>query len=53
MSKNNREEITVDNLDLIEEVHLRIDALIEILEKKGLITEEEYLKKIQEISQNL
>ena len=46
---NNNEEIEVDSYDLIEEVHLRIDALLELLEEKGLIKEHEYIKKLDEL----
>ncbi len=48
---NKKEEIEVnDNYDLIEEVHIRIDALVELLEKKGILYEGELLKKIEEIT---
>ncbi len=46
-----REEIEVNTQDLVEEVHIRIDALLELLEEKGLITEREYLKKLDELLQ--
>lgn len=37
-----KEFIDVDNTDMVEEVHDRIDALIEVLEKKGIMTKEEF-----------
>lgn len=46
-----KEEITVnDNYDLIEEVHARIDALLELLEEKGLVYEAEMVKKLEDIA---
>lgn len=45
-----KEEIKdVDTPQLVDEVHLRIDALLELLEEKGLITEKEYLEKLDEV----
>lgn len=43
----NEKDIEVENIDLIEEVHDRIDVLIEILEKKGILTKEEYEAKYE------
>ena len=39
----------VDTSQLVEEVHVRIDALLELLEEKGLITEKEYVEKLNTI----
>ena len=44
-----KEEIDVDTTQLVDEVHVRIDALLELLEEKGLISEAEYVKKIDEV----
>lgn len=38
--EDNAEDMTQD--DLLYEAHLKVDALIELLVKKGMITEEEY-----------
>ena len=46
-SKKDREE--VDNIELVEEVHDRLDALLYLLEKKGVINEGEYSKELEEI----
>lgn len=47
LNKENYEEVT--ELDLIYETSDRLDALIEILIEKGVISEEEYNKKLEEI----
>ena len=41
--------IDVDSLEMIEEVHQRLDALLELLEEKGLINEAQYAKKLEEV----
>ncbi len=38
--EDNAEDMTQD--DLLYEAHLKVDALIELFVKKGMITEEEY-----------
>jgi len=38
--EDNAEDMSQD--DLLYEAHLKVDALIELLVKKGIITEEEY-----------
>lgn len=45
----NEETIDVDMTQVVDEVHLRLDALLELLEEKGLITEAEYVKKLDEL----
>lgn len=45
----NEETIDVDMTQLVDEVHLRLDALLELLEEKGLISEAEYVKKLDEL----
>ena len=37
-----KENIDLDEMDVIEELHLRIDTLLEILEKKGIMTKKEF-----------
>ena len=37
-----KEQIDVDNAEMFQEVHDRVDALIEVLEKKGVLTKEEF-----------
>ncbi len=38
----------VSELDLIYEAHDKVDALIDLLIEKGIITEDEYEKKLAE-----
>ncbi|MFP4402607.1 MAG: hypothetical protein ACLFPL_05255 [Candidatus Nanoarchaeia archaeon] len=38
----NEENIEVTEMDVIEEAHLRIDALLEYLEKKGIGSVQEF-----------
>lgn len=45
------EEVT--ELDLIYESHDKVDALIELLIEKNIITKEEYEKKLEEYVQNI
>lgn len=45
----NEETTDVDMTQLVDEVHLRLDALLELLEEKGLISEAEYVKKLDEL----
>jgi hypothetical protein len=47
--KNNEEFNEVNELDIIYEAHDRIDALIELLIEKGIFTQKEYEKKLDEI----
>lgn len=44
-----QEDIEVTELDLIYEAHDRVDALLELLIEKGIITEEEYESKLEEL----
>lgn len=48
MVKEN-EDIEVSEMDLIYESHDRIDALIELLVDKGVITQPEFEKKLDKI----
>ena len=48
MSKKT-ETIDVENTELVEEVHERIDALLQILIEKELISQHEYDNKLKEI----
>jgi hypothetical protein len=50
MTQEKEEIVSNDSYDLIDEVHTRIDALLELLEEKGLVYEAEVVKKIEEIS---
>lgn len=43
-----KEYIDVDDTSLVEEVHDRIDVLITMLEKKGIMTREEFDSKYDE-----
>lgn len=45
------EEVT--ELDLIYESHDKVDALIELLIEKNIITKAEYEKKLEEYVQNI
>lgn len=42
-------EVEVSELDLIYEANDRIDALIELLVEKEVISEHEYTKKLDEV----
>ncbi len=45
--ESNEEEYTAE--DLLYDAHLKIDALIELLIDKGVISEEEFNKKLDEL----
>ena len=47
MVEENFEDVT--ELDLIYESHDKVDALIELLIEKGVISQEEYEKKLVEV----
>ena len=42
------EEYEVTELDLIYEAHDKVDVLLDLLIEKGVITKEEYEKKLQD-----
>lgn len=46
-----QEDIEVTELDIIYEAHDRLDALLELLVEKGVISEEEYENKLEEVIQ--
>ena len=46
-SEENYEEVT--ELDLIYESHDKVDALIDLLVEKGVITQEEYEEKLAKV----
>jgi hypothetical protein len=50
MTQEKDEIVANDSYDLIEEVHTRIDALLELLEEKGLVYEAEMVKKLEEMA---
>ena len=44
-----KDYIDVEDMDVIEEVHTRIDALIKALDKKGVLSEQEYLSELHKL----
>lgn len=44
-----KEEIEVTEMDLIFEAHDRLDAMLELLIEKGVITQKEYEDKLDDI----
>ena len=42
MVKDKEEIHDVEDIELIEEAYDRVDVLVELLEKKGLLTKEEF-----------
>jgi hypothetical protein len=46
---NKKDIVDVNQEEIIEEVHERIDALITVLEKKGICTSEEIESELEKI----
>lgn len=49
----NEENIEVTEMDVIEEAHLRIDALLDYLEKKGVGSAQEFEEYFEEFVNSL
>ncbi len=41
------EYVDVDELEMIEEVHNRIDVLLDLLEEKGVLTKAQYEARLE------
>ena len=42
-----KEYIDVEQLDMIEEVHTRLDVLLDLLEEKGVLTKAQYESRLE------
>ena len=47
-----KEYIDVEQLDMVEEVHDRIDVLLDLLEEKGIINKKQYDARLEKFYEN-